>query len=60
MSGAAGSFGGALFQLGIGALIQSQGYEIAFILASLLCIGQALMVSLFIRKVEPLRFDSAV
>jgi ACS family hexuronate transporter-like MFS transporter len=60
MSGAAGSFGAALFQLGIGALIQSQGYEIAFILASLLCIGQALMISLFIRKVEPLRFDAAV
>ncbi len=60
MSGAAGSFGGALFQLGIGALIQSKGYEIAFILASLLCIGQAMMISLFIRKVEPLRFKAAV
>jgi nitrate/nitrite transporter NarK len=59
MSGAAGSLGGAFFQLGIGSLIDSQGYEIAFILASLLCIGQAMMVSLFIRRVEPLRFAGA-
>jgi ACS family hexuronate transporter-like MFS transporter len=55
MSGAAGSFGGALFQLGVGALIQARGYEIAFILASALCIGQAISVSALIRRIEPLK-----
>lgn len=55
MSGAAGSFGGALFQLLIGALIDTRGYEFAFVLASLFCIAQAAMVSIFIRRVEPLR-----
>jgi ACS family hexuronate transporter-like MFS transporter len=55
MSGAAGSFGAALFQLGIGSLIEAQGYGIAFILASVLCMGQGLMISVFIRKVEPVR-----
>ncbi len=54
LSAAAGSFGAALFQLFVGALIESRGYQIAFILASALCLGQAISISLFIRKVEPL------
>ncbi|MCS6948019.1 MAG: MFS transporter, partial [Steroidobacteraceae bacterium] len=44
MSGAAGSLGGALLQLAIGGLIDAEGYHGAFVVASLLCIGQAAIV----------------
>jgi ACS family hexuronate transporter-like MFS transporter len=54
MSGAAGSLGGALFQVQVGVLVDRFGYDVVFIIASLICVVQALMISLFIRRVEPL------
>ncbi|MFM7065673.1 MAG: MFS transporter [Gammaproteobacteria bacterium] len=55
LSGAAGSLGGALFQLGVGALVMQFGYPAAFGVASSLCIFQALIITLMIPKVEPLK-----
>ncbi len=55
LSGAAGSLGGALFQLGVGALVANYGYPAAFAVASSLCIVQALIISVMVPRVEPLR-----
>ena len=55
LSGAAGSLGGALFQLGVGALVANFGYPAAFAVASSLCIVQALIISVMVPRVEPLR-----
>jgi ACS family hexuronate transporter-like MFS transporter len=55
LSGAAGSLGGALFQLGVGAIVASFGYPAAFAVASCLCIVQALIISIMVPRVEPLR-----
>lgn len=55
LSGAAGSLGGALFQLVIGWLVMESGYSAAFALASSLGLLQALIVSLMIPRVEPIR-----
>ena len=54
LSGAAGSLGGALFQLGVGALVANYGYPAAFAVASSLCIVQALIISVMVPRVEPL------
>ncbi len=54
MSGAAGSLGGALFQWGVGLMVDHYGYDVVFALASTMCVAQALLISLFIRRVEPL------
>ena len=55
LSGAAGSLGAALFQVAVGRLVDGFGYNAAFAIASLMCVAQALMISLFIPRVEPLR-----
>ena len=55
LSGAAGSLGGALIQLGIGALVMHFGYPAAFGVASSLCIVQALVITVMIPRVEPLK-----
>ncbi|MEZ5499697.1 MAG: MFS transporter [Steroidobacteraceae bacterium] len=59
LSGAAGAFGAALFQSVFGVLIDKTGYNVVFVLSSLICIAQALMISLFIRRVEPLELSPA-
>ncbi len=53
MTGAAGSFGAALFQWGVGYIVDGYGYNTAFAIASSICIGQALLISVFIRRIEP-------
>jgi ACS family hexuronate transporter-like MFS transporter len=59
MSGAAGSVGGALFQWGVGFMVDRYGYTVVFALASMMCVVQALLISLFIRRIEPLAETSA-
>jgi ACS family hexuronate transporter-like MFS transporter len=54
MSGAAGSFGAAIFQYFVGVLIDRFSYYPVFVMASMMCIVQALMITIFIRRVEPL------
>lgn len=54
LSGAAGSFGAALFQWLIGWLIDAFSYYPVFVIVSTMCLVQALMVSVFIRRIEPL------
>jgi MFS transporter, ACS family, hexuronate transporter len=54
LSGAAGSFGAALFQWLFGWLIDAFSYYPVFVIVSTMCLVQALIVSLFIRRIEPL------
>lgn len=58
LSGAVGAVGAALVQVAIGLLVDGFGYNAAFAVASLLCLGQALMITLFIARVEPLQTGS--
>jgi len=53
MTGAAGSFGAALFQWAIGHIVDGYGYDIAFALASSICLAQAALITLSIRRIEP-------
>lgn len=53
LTGAAGSFGAALFQWGVGFVVDGYGYNVAFAIASSICIVQALMITLFIPRIEP-------
>ncbi|MFO1427827.1 MAG: MFS transporter [Steroidobacteraceae bacterium] len=54
LSGAVGSFGGALFQWGVGYLVDHYGYDVAFAIASMMCVVQALFVSVMIPRIGPL------
>jgi ACS family hexuronate transporter-like MFS transporter len=53
MTGAAGAGGAALFQWGFGWLIDAYGYNPVFVIVSLMCIAQALMITLFIPRIAP-------
>lgn len=54
LSGAAGSVGAALFQIAVGRLVDGFGYDAVFAIASLMCVAQATLISVFIRRIEPL------
>lgn len=54
LSGAAGAVGAALFQVAVGWLVDGFDYPVVFAAASLMCVAQATLISLFIRRVEPL------
>jgi ACS family hexuronate transporter-like MFS transporter len=59
LSGAAGAVGGALFQGLVGGLVDAYGYNVVFAIASLMCVVQATLISLFIRRVQPLNVSHA-
>lgn len=55
LSGAAGAIGAALFQWMFGWLIDHYGYDPVFAIVSTMCLMQALAITVFIRRVEPVR-----
>jgi ACS family hexuronate transporter-like MFS transporter len=54
LSAAAGSFGAAIFQAIIGRLIDAFSYYPVFVIAALMCIVQAAVVSILIPRIAPL------
>lgn len=54
LSAAAGSTGGALFQFGVGRLIDLYSYTPVFVIVSLMGIVQALLVTFFIPRIRPI------
>lgn len=54
MSGAAGAGGAALFQWGFGWLIDAYGYNPVFVIVSLMCVVQAIVITVMIPHIAPL------
>lgn len=59
MSGAAGAGGAALFQWGFGWLIDGYGYNPVFVIVSLMCIVQAIVITVMIPRIAPLELGRA-
>ena len=55
LSAAAGSIGGALFQFGVGVIVDRYSYGPVFVMVSLMGIVQALLVTFLIPRLEPVK-----
>lgn len=58
ISAAAGSAGGALFQFGVGSLIDRYSYVPVFAMVSVTGIVQALLITIFIPRIRPIALPS--